>query len=145
MAPLAEKDRQVKSIPLLLKCPGIHNATTVVTAVVEEGLIELLMDTGGRDDWFDEGWFYGHLKDRLYDSVGNITYAAHGEELWDFMLDPEGGFIRLSAQIEELITSFHRHNEDKINAMYNGYEIKTIKVIRAFRNQWLLMAEGVKL
>lgn len=144
MASMFEQDRRVKSIPLLMKCPNIHNASTVVTAVVEEGLIELLMDAEGRDDWFDEGWFWGHLKDRLYDSHGNITFAAHGEELWDFMMDPEAGFMGMSRQIESLISSFHRCNEDKINELYNTYDLKSIKVIRAFRNQWLMLAQGVK-
>lgn len=145
MVPKPEKDGQVKVILLLLKCPGIHDASTVVTAVVEEGLIEMLMDSDGRDDWFDEGWHWGHLKDRLYDNEGNISLAAHGEELWDFMKDPEAGFIRYSSQVDKLIEAFHTLNEEKINEVYNSYNIKTVKVIRAYRNQWLMLAEGVKI
>ena len=143
MGSLFKEDSAVKAMPLLLKCPNIHDASHVVTAVVEEGLIELLMDCDGHDDWFDEGWFWGHLKDRLYDSHGSIKFAAHGEELWDFMMDPEGGFMRMSLEIEGLISSFYKHNEDKINAVYNGYDIKSVKVIRAFRNQWLMLIQGV--
>jgi hypothetical protein len=142
---LFEKDDRVKLIPLLLKCPGIHNASHVVTAVVEEGLIEMMMDSGAADDWFDDGWYYGHLKDRLWDGHGNIILAAHGEELWNFMSNPEIGFINYCNQVDDLITAFYTHNEDVINAAYNGYDIKSIKVARAYKNQWLLLAEGVRL
>lgn len=142
---LFEKDDRVKVIPLLLRCPGIHNASHVVTAVVEEGLIEMMMDSGATDDWFDDGWYYGHLKDRLWDSHGNIILAAHGEELWNFMGNPQIGFINYCNQIEDLITAFYKHNEDQINAAYRAYEFKTIKVARAYKNQWLMLAEGVRI
>lgn len=140
-----EKDSRVKLIPLLLKCPGIHEASHVVTAVVEEGLIELLMDSGAADDWFDDGWYYGHLKDRLWDGHGNIILAAHGEELWNFMANPEVGFVNYVNQIEALVMGFYEHNEDLINRTYSAYDLKSIKVARAFKNQWLLLAEGVKI
>lgn len=136
---------QVLAIPLLLTCPNIHHLPTVVTAVVEEGLIELLMGDSCSDDWFDDGWYYGHLRERLWDAKGNIILAAHGEELWDFMLDPDAGFVRYSNQIEAAIMSFYSHNEGKINSLYHGYEVKSVKTARAFKNQWLMLAQGVKI
>lgn len=142
---LGKPDRRTEVFPILLRCPGIHEAPTVVTVVVEEGLIGLLMDDHSQDDWHDEGWYWGHLRDRLFDEKGGIILAAHGEELWDFMKDPEEGFLRYSAQIEELVMRFYKANEEKINQLYSNYELKTVKVIRAFRNQWLMLAEGQKL
>lgn len=144
MGSLSKQDHHVEAFPLLLRCPDIHHASHVVTAVVEDALIELLMDCDGHDDWFDEGWYWGHLKDRLYDHRGNITFAAHGEELWDFMMDPEAGFMNMCRQIDDLVGSFYKLNEDKLNEVYNGYDIKSVKVIRAFRNQWLMLVQGVK-
>lgn len=144
MAEPRKKDATVKWVPLLLQCPGIQHATHIVTAVVEEGLIELLTDSSD-SDWFTEGWYWHHLKDRIYDEHGRIKLAAYGDELWDFMKDPDAGIMKYEVQIDEIISNFYTLNETKITALSYAYDVKKVQVVKAFRDQWLVMVEGVPL
>jgi len=139
----AEKP-DVNSFTFLLKCPGIQDAPTVVTAVVEETLIELLLDAEDPEDWLKEFWYWDNLQTRLFDEDGEIALSASGSELWDFMRDPHHGRNQYADAVQQHLANFKDCNEPYIHSLRDNYDIRHLTVIRAFKNQWLLLAEGTK-
>lgn len=133
-----------RDFTFLLKCPDIHNAPTVVTAVVEETLIDLILNGESPKDWNNELWYYDNLQNRLFDEDGEICLIAQGNELWDFMKDPAHGRVMYNEQIRQHLHNFRVSNETYLHAVRDQYELEHLTVIRAFKNQWLLLAEGVK-
>ena len=129
-------------LTLLLQCPGIHLAPAVVTTVVQESLLGFILNNGSDDTWAfeEEHWYSMHQK--LFDNNGEVQLAAQGEEYWDFMLDPEGSQVRYCDQAERLLHSFHVDNLPKLEALHADVGVLDVKVIRAYRNQWLLGITG---
>lgn len=134
----------LQTFTFLLKCPGIQDAETVVTAVVEETLIELLLDAEDPKDWQAEYWYYDNLQTRLFDEDGEIALSAQGPELWDFMRDPHHGRNQYAESVQRHLNSFKDCNEPYIYTLRDNYDIRHLTVIRAFKNQWMLLAEGIK-
>lgn len=133
--------KELSNVVLLLKCPGIHNAPTVVTSIVEDALIDVLVNGEEVHDW-EKATFHNYaLHKRLFADDGEIILAASGEELWDFYKDPMGGAMRYQEQVDELMEKFVDLNQATIQAFYDVYVPHDIQVMRAFRNQWMLSAQ----
>lgn len=135
-------DSQPVFLTLLLKCPGIHLAPAVVTTVVQESLLSFIIRNDSGDSWaFEEEHWYS-MNQRLFDSNGEVQLAAQGEEYWDFMLDPEGSQKLYCDQAERLLLSFYADNLPKLDELYSNIGVIDAKVMRAYRNQWLIGITG---
>lgn len=133
--------KPTKKLTVLLSCPGIHLAPTVVTAEVEDAVIDTMVNGEDPTEWdVQSARTYG-LSNRLWDADGEIILAAHGEELWSFYKDPHGVRQQYQQQIDTLVDSFIELNREAFQALYDGFVIKDIKVAKAFKNKWLLIAE----
>lgn len=135
----------LKTFTMLLKCPDIHLASTVVTAVVEDAVIDSLLNGEEVNEWESMAVRSENLHDRLYNEHGEIVLAATGDELWDFYKDPITGEANYQAQIDSLVGKFIALNSEVIQATYDGYVIEDLRVIRAFKNQWLLRVKATKI
>lgn len=133
--------KKFSDVMLLLKCPNIHEAPTVVTSIVEDALLDVLVNGEEVHDWEKASFHNFALHKRLFNEEGEIILAAHGEELWDFYKDPAGGAVRYQDQVDELMESFITLNQAEIQAFYDVYVVHDIQVMRAFRNQWLVVAQ----
>lgn len=125
---------------LLLRCPGIHLAPTVVTAEVEDAVIDTMINGEDPMEWDVLSARTHGLSNRLWDEHGEIILAAHGEELWEFYKDPHGVRMQYQHQIDTLVDSFIELNRPAFQALYDGFVIKELKVAKAFKNKWLMLA-----
>jgi hypothetical protein len=141
---MTKKSQDSENFTFLLRCPEIHLAPTVVTAVVEETLVDLLLNGEGPKDWGNEFWHWDNLQDRLFDEDGEIVLTAQGPELWEFMQDPHHQRRVYADQVAACLEKFRTCNEPYIHSISENYDLQHLTVIRAFRNQWLMLAEGVK-
>lgn len=131
---------QKRSITVLLRCPGIHEAPTVVTAVVEDAVIDTMLNGEDVTEWDVRAMRSANLEERLWDDHGEIILAAHGEELWNFYKDPRGMQREYQDQIDSLVDSFITLNKEVFQVLYDSFIITDLNVIRAFKNQWMLLA-----
>lgn len=124
----------------MLRCPGIHEAPTVVTAVVEDAIIDTMINGEDTTEYDVRAERCANLEERLWDDHGEIILAAHGEELWDFYKDPTTVQRRYQDQIDSLVDSFITLNKEAFQVLYDGFIINDLSVIRAFKDQWLMLA-----
>lgn len=129
----------------MLKCPGIHLAPTVVTAVVEDAVIDSLLNGEESNEWEIADVRSSNLSRRLYDEHGEIILAASGDELWDFYKEPQLKHANYQAEVDRLVGEFVRLNKDDIQAIYDGFIIEELSVIRAFKDKWLLRLKASRI
>jgi len=142
---MAQPEKPTKGF-LILEAPSLQNFDNVVVSVVRDALVEFLLNYAEPEEAVDDRWYYGALKECLYDDDGEVKVANFlSEGAWrSFLRDEIGQFNDYLQVIKVQFETIIDLNHYNIETLYESYNLKTIDAI-IYRNTIVLDIRGKKI
>lgn len=116
--------KEIAHKTLVLKCPGLINATEIVKEVTLDALMDFLLDFADTDTEIDDRYYYYLLREKAYSAEEDedATFAHLNfyspQERREFIKDPEGHLVRFGHEVAMFLQLTLDRNRDEINNYY---------------------------